>query len=388
MIIDPKLLQPILQEQSDPFATMASQVDVWVAANLPEYMGTWNVVKSTFLRRILKLGKSGSYLRGQGSTAPHHLLGSAIQSIYELVGSSVYYTSYFWRAYSYWLSKGKFNPRWPLFGEGEVRLACSILTTDEKRQLKQKASDIWKNVFDDTKAMNELIRHIEPQIKRMCSKKIRFLVQYDASLSIEDLYQDILCDVMVVLRNNDTFCDDLMANVGWIIRCAENAIQNKRSNAQASKRSRIASSEEGMSNKQEVEFNRLSNQEEVNSFCLEDLLRLHQGDLSKEIEDTDSAIFLGELIKKADPKISTYLRAVCEGKYNPDFWTWFYHHEPLLAQRDVYRGGDPEALGPFIQRHLDLPTWQLTGFLHEHFPDIKAKIRDTPRNRNLLRGVA
>ena len=107
-------------------------------------------------------------------------------------------------------------------------------------------------------------------------------------------------------------------------------------------------------------------------FSLSDLLRVHQGDLTREIEAADSAVCLGELLQKADPKINTYLRTIW-GEHNPDFWTWFYHHEPQLAKRDIYIKECPEALGPYIQRHLKLPTWQLTGFLHQHLPTLFPK---------------
>ena len=376
-ILDPKLLQPIKHDKKDPFATMVFQMDVWVSLNLPEYRGTWQIVKGVLLRRILKLGgNTGSFLSGQGVSAPHHELCTAIQSMYDLVNSSVYYTSQFWRAYSSWLNTGEFDPRWPLFGRREARLASSILTSEEKDNLKNKVSEVDKDVFRDPKSVDKLVKYIEPKIKNMCMKKIKFIAQYDSAVSFEDLYQEVMCGIMVMLRNKDTFCDDLMENVGWVIKCAENTIHNLRSKSLRSKRDLV--------NKRDLPLD-TSEEEEDTYFRIDDLLKL---DLDCIVDRTESSIFLEELIQKADPKISTYLRAVCEDKYSSDFWAWFYHHEPVLAQRDAYREGHPEALGPYIQRHLGLPTWQLTGFLHEHLPDLKSKVKDTPRNKNLLRGAA
>ena len=72
--------------------------------------------------------------------------------------------------------------------------------------------------------------------------------------------------------------------------------------------------------------------------------------------------------------ISSYLKFICCGEHNPDFWTWFYVNEPTLAQRIAYLEENPEAIAPFLQRHLDLPTHQLTDFLRRHLPDVLSKI--------------
>jgi DNA-directed RNA polymerase specialized sigma24 family protein len=373
-MIDVKLLRPTTYGQLNPFATTMQTLESKIREHHPDYIPLWEKLIKLYIRRILKLGKTGASIRSLLGKSPNYELKSILSDIYEIIDNCEYYTSHIWRAYSYWLTTQKYNPRWPQADEQEIHYIDNLLTEEERAIVRVKASEIWVNVFDDPEGINKLMKQIEPTIKGLCYKRAGLLASYDAALySFEDLYQEIYCSVLTMIRKNDTFHDNPMKMVSWVIKCADNIIHNIT----------------GKVIKSSPKMIHTSTMEEKDDFNLDDLLRIeHQGQFFQEMKEMEDSIQLTELIAKADPKISIYLRTVCGGEHNTDFWTWFYHHEPILAQREAYLEEHPEALGPYVQRHLALPTWELTSFLNQYLPDLMTKVSNTPRNRKLIKGVA
>ena len=367
-MIRPSLLRPTALGTPDPFASICIDVEAWIKLNRPDYMDTWSSFKNTLLRRILRLKKkSGAYLRDRALAAREQsdVLGSTLMSLYEMTDSSVYYTSDYWRAFTYWLDKGKFNPRWPQFGRCDAGLACDLLDSGELETMRQQASRIWDMV--DEGALSRLIVKVRPKIAHMCRTRIWFLSSYDPALySQEDLTQDVTCAVINALRKCEIFRDDPEKMVGWVIKSADNMIHNIRTKALAGKRTPVIFDD--------LDDGRSCEREKHLSDCdmnLDDLLRVEMGDLDREIREVENEVCLEQLLEKADPKIASYLRTICRSEYNSDFWKWFCCNEPVLAQRKAYIDEHPEAIGPYIQRHIGLPTWKLAGFLHQHLPHLK-----------------
>lgn len=399
MILSHTLLHPITYKVQDPFASIIDQMEIWLKEYQPLYYAQrWQIVKYDYLKRILGLAKNGPALRGHAQTAPNHELGSVLLDIYHMLDHCVYFTSRYWRAFFYWLKSGKFNPSWPQFSQREVCLALSILRPEDLEILKIEAAKEWIDPFTDNRTLEKLFTTIKKPVHNLCYKRASFLGLYDPALySVSDLKQHAYEAILVALRNHDYFTSQPNKMVGWTLKCADNAMHNLRDSALAGKRSRIIEYSDWNVDIGTTLFGGkyythrecylsapIANDDSTVGLTLMDSIHLLGHYPRKEVDTMENNLWLNELLGVADPKINTYLRTICGGEHNPDFWSWFYYNEPSLAQRISYVEENPEALGPFLQRHLDLPTHTLVGFLRQHLPDLLSKLSDTPRNRALL----
>lgn len=408
MIVPHALLNPIAYQIQDPFASIVESVERWLEIHQPNYLiktdkSDWPTIKYEYLKRLLGLARNGSALRGHTQAAPTDELTSVLLEIYQLLDHCVYFTSQYWRAFFYWLKTGKLNPCWPQFGQKEADLAYSLLTQDEISKLRLEADKEWLDFLSDKAFVATLFKKIRRPIYRLCFKRVSFLQDYDPALySLADVQQYAIESVLVSLRNNDHLNRSMDWLIGWSIKCADNAIHNLIGKATAKKRSRIL--EEDDRHSSDIQFGGdVYRQRECHlsyalftphkdmgydnnepSFTLLDSLKLLGNQPFKDADDMEDNICLRELLELADPKINSYLRTICGGEHNPDFWSWFYYHEPSLAQRIAYIEENPEALGPYLQRHLNLPTYQLTSFLRQHLPSLLERVSSTPANKAML----
>jgi len=381
MVLPRTLLNPVSYQVQNPFASIIDHMEPWLAEHQPDYLvNKWPKVKYSYIQRILGLAKNGSALRGHSQTAPTHDLSSTLLDIYNMLDHCAYFTSKYWRAYFYWLKTGTISPCWPQFGQREVDMANSLLTPGDIEKLKVEADKEWLDFFSDTNEVNKLFKQLKKPIYSLCYKRISFLSLYDnAMYSLEDVHSQVNMAILVALRKNDYFSSQSSKMMGWAIKCADNAIHNIRIKAVASKRNRIMDdpifSFHDEFTHRECSITPDEDIDPIDSFLITNLLH------EDEVEDN---ICLNQLINIAssiDPKIDKYLRVICGGEHDADFWSWFYYNEPTLAQRISYIEENPEAIGPYLQRHLGLPTYQLTGFLKQHLPSLLNKVSNTLANR-------
>lgn len=404
MILPHRLLNPTSYQVQDPFASLMDCMETWIKEKEPGYLdvsnkNNWQKVKYGFARRILGLGKNGSALRGQAQLAPNTYLNSALFDIYHLLDHSIYFTSQYWRAFYYWMKTGKLNPCWPQFSEREALVTYSLLTPEDIELIKIEAGKEWADVLDP-KLIDRIFKKIKRPVYRLCYKRAGFLQNFDPALySLADLQQYVLKSVLVSLRNSDHISRSFDWLVGWSVKCADNALHNVVTKATAKKRNRAIDEDECTNSPcfssdtyrhrecylSLTPFAQDKEEEEKDPFTLLDSLRLLGNQPFKEAEDMENNACLKELLKLADPKINSYLRTICGGEHNPEFWTWFYYNEPTLAQRIAYIEENPEALGPFLQRHLNLPTHQLTSFLKQHLPTLLERVSNSSTSGNRAR---
>lgn len=387
-ILSAKLLSPMIHKIQDPFASLVNEIEAWLTKYQPNYLtDKWPQVKYGYLQRALGLAKNGSALRGYARSAPTEELTSTLLDIYALMDHSVYFTSRYWRAFFYWLKTNKLSPCWPQFGEKEISLALSTLTEEDLTKLREEANKEWLDFFEDDIAVANLFKKITKPIQYLCYKRIEFLTKYDPAMySYEDLQQHVLEKILATLRNNDYIPTHPTKMIGWAIKCADNSIHNLRDRALAQKRNYKTPDpnivlvynhhiEEFVHIKEDM--NRQDTSEDVNEYMRRDTFE-------KDLEDS---LALQNLLKHASPKINCYLRTICKGEHNPDFWTWFYYNEPTLAQRPAYIMENPEAIGPYLQRHLNLSTHQLTDFLRQHLPTLLERVSSASNRVKLAYAV-
>ena len=417
MILSRSLLNPILHQIQDPFASIVECVEKWLTKFQPSYLveeskSTWPTIKHEYIKRLLRLAKNGSALRGHAHLAPTADLNTALLDIYQLLDHCVYFTSQYWRAFYYWLKTGKLNPAWPQFSEREALLAYSLLTQDEIAYLRIEAEKEWVDFSADKELLTNLFKKIRRPVYRICYKKAGFLQEYDPALySLADIQQYAMESVLASIRNNDHLSRSLDWLIRWSIRCADNAVLNLINKATAKKRNKALEEDErssvqfcgnlyrhrecylslapyaspaNCSGEQYQAGDQDSYGRQAVAFTLLDSLQLLGNQPFKDAETIENNLCLKELLKLADPKINSYLRTICGGEHNAEFWSWFYYNEPTLAQRLAYIEENPEALGPYLQRHLDLPTYQLTSFLRQHIPSLLERVSKTPSNQAML----
>lgn len=402
MILSHTLINPIVYKIQDPFFSIIDEIEHWLTEYQPNYKETkWSVIKYEYLKRLLGLAKNGSYLRGQVRHAPTEELETLLLDIYHLLDHCVYFTSQYWRAFFYYLKTGKLNPCWPQFSQREADLACSLLSEDDLTKLRIEADKEWTDFFSDSTLMTTLFKKIRRPIYRLCYKRVSFLQEYDPSLySLADVQQYAMESILVSIRNNDYLNKSMDWLIGWSLKCADNAIHNLIGVATAKKRSKIIEDDDAGSNQfSQFGYAFYKHREYYLSLPLQGNKNLYEDDIEFPLIDSilvlgnqpfanttdlEDKICLKELIKIADPKIGSYLRTICGGEHNPDFWAWFYYNEPTLVQRIAYIEENPGALGPYLQRHLNLPTYQLTSFLRQHLPDLLEKVSNTSSNQAML----
>lgn len=373
-ILSREALNPTRFNVQDPFAMIVTEVENWLLVKQPDYLySTWPTVKRDYLKRILGLDPAGTRngltLRHHATVAPTDELSDTLLAIYDLIDHSVYFTSKYWRAFYYWVKYGKTSSCWPQFSQREIDAALTVLQSGDIAILKTEAEKEWVDFFANGDEINSIFRKIKKPLLTLCYTRVSFLSKYDPALySIEDLVQYARESILVSLRNNDYIPKDPNRVVGWALKCADNAIHNLRIKALAKKRGFFLHQEESVDTPDVSE-------------CLHISSATPDAWYFPTVEDQ---VQLQELLSYADPKIGSYLRTVCGGEHNPDFWSWFCTHEPKLAQKAAYVEENPEALGPYLQRHLNLSTHQLTSFLKAHLPSLLEKVSDTPLNRAIL----
>lgn len=334
------------QLPKNPFASLISQIEAKLQEH-PHYLTTsWEEVKRSFLLHLLGLEHNGSKINRLAHSAPNEAITCLILDTYEDLNHKTYFTSQFWRSFYFWLDRSVINKeRWPLFGETEIYLSLSLLRPDEIAVLKKEAESQWANFFDDQTAVDALFRKVQGPITNLCRRRLNYLTRKDPALySLPDLVQQVNYEVSHTLRNNDHFADAPSKMYRWTLKCADNIILNIKNQAQALKR--------GL----DSEYLELDGVDEWEMPNIEILGTL------------EDRLCLDEMIKKANPKIQTYLTILFKEHHSPDFWEWFYRAEPELACKTVYTEEHPEVLSPWVQRWLDLPTHELVGFLKNTVP--------------------
>jgi hypothetical protein len=374
MILTHSLLHPIAYCIQDPFASICETMEAWLAIHQPEYLlAVWPKVKQEYVKRILKISKKGSALRGYAQKAPVPILKDTLLEIYDLLDHCMYFISKYWRAFYYYLKTGELNSIWLQFGQREVDLIFTMLSEEEINQLKIKAEQEWPDLFSNTQAINKFFKKLQKPLNSLYFKRISFLRMYDpAKYAQDDMLQEINMKVATILRQNDYITSDPYKMTSYALKCADNAIHNLRGEAMANKRSRIilASNESESDTYKELSLNSQMLIDDEDVTLLESIQLL--GDMPfKDADIIENNICLEQLIAIASPKIQTYLKTVCAIEHNLDFWSWFYYHERELAQRPIYVQEHPEAIGMYVQRHLNLPTHELTKFLFEHLPSLR-----------------
>jgi hypothetical protein len=388
-ILSTELLNPVRYQTQDPFASICKTIESWLTIHQPEYLiSTWPQIKYDYLKRLLGVEKKGSYLRSYAQTAPNDDLGSALMSVYEVIDRSVYFTSKYWRAFYYYLKHNKFSTCWPQFGSDEAELACSLLTEDELQFFRSEADKEWLDYSSSEATITKLLKDIKKPLLTLCYKRVSFLSDFDPMYSSEDIYQCANEEILIRLRNNDYIPSNPQKLIGWALKCADNALHNLRTKA-------LAQSRSGFHEVPCDDWNYDSDEMDTTMINQSRMIPLHHGGEHTQWECPENvvpesltvlnvvedSICVQNLLEHADPKINTYIRTICCGEHNPDFWTWFYQNEPSLAQRPAYVAENPEAIGPFLQRHLKLPTHQLTRFLKQHLPEILERVSNTPVNK-------
>jgi DNA-directed RNA polymerase specialized sigma24 family protein len=354
-----RLLSPSIYNVPNPLASIVRRMEDGLAAH-PLYLEQeWPKVKRGFIHRVLGLSKTGSMLRGCSVRAPNDEAASAILDVYALLDKSVYFTSRYWRAFYHWLNHGALGAHWPQFGQPELDLALAVLDHQEIDSLKAEARKDWQD-FHTQAEMDALFKRIKKPLRSLCTERVAFLAGCDASIySADDVMQHACEEILARLRQKDYRpCSEGRMD-GWVMKCADNALHNLRDKALAKMRSPLVGSKYRMSSfshgGQDGESDESFTQEEEGV---------------QAVADLDDFIQVRELMDKADPKIRTYLKTICCGEHNPEFWTWFYYNEPALSKREAYVTENPEAIGPYLQRHLNLSTHHLTRFLKENLPEI------------------
>lgn len=370
------LLNPVISQIQNPFFSLVETIEKWLLENESEYLSdTWPKVKEAYVKRCLKV-KNGSFLRGFSLRCQNPELAVTLHDVYQMLDHCTYYTSKLWRAFYYYLKTGQLNlAAWPQFGKQEADLVCSVLSQSELERYRIEAHKEWLNYYEDQTSINNLFKKLKKPIHNLCYKRsVNFL--YDtAKYSLEDLKQYAFEAIIKAIRRNDYIPKNPDKIIGWSLKCADNAIHNQLSLSMSDgQRRTILDDDTGC---HRLRLNSLSHEyltEDSTSSATLDA-KLLDDDVFMLTKEMENEVFVKELIEQADPKISSYLKFVCCGEHNPDFWTWFYYNEPTLVQRISYLEENPEAVAPYLQRHLELPTWQLTNFLRKHLPDILDKVK-------------
>jgi len=359
MILSRELLNPVSYQTQDPFASIIEQMEIWLKEYQPEYLTTtWPQIKCAYLKRILKLASNGCKLKGYVHLAPTEDLSSTLFDIYQLLDRCIYFTSKYWRAFYYYLKTGSLNSAWPQFGQREINVALSLLSQEDIDKLKIEANKEWLDFYASEKEITSLFKRLKQPILNLCFKRVAFLAASDPAVySIRDMQQQVYEALLIKLRKNDYFTYDQNKMLGWAIKCSDNVLHNIRDDA-LRKRGCIKTDKELIPNIP------------VTTKLIEAVTSIESIKIAEDIEEE---LCLKELLDAANPKINSYLRTICCGEHNPDFWTWFYYNEPTLSQKIAYVEENPEALGPYVQRHLQLPTYELVDFLKQHLPSLLEK---------------
>ena len=367
-LLSRELLSPIYSEISNPFTAIIETLDRVVDQ---DFAPIWHETKRTFALKLFSMAKISKKLSQQ---APNFLLEDAISDIRSALECSAYFTSQLWRAFYYYLNTGDLNPRWPQFGVKEANTIIGLLTLEELAVLKQNARKDWKSLFDDKEGINNLFKHIRPQIIQLCKKRATFLTWIDPAVySFEDLLQQTYCSVVKSLRTSDYFTDDSKKMIGWAIKCADNSLHDLIDVAKASKRSRIVNGQQ-----RACELVIHNDEGDMES------LRLQDNPLSHP-DHVEDAIFYHQIIARAkNPKIRSYLQIVCGEEHNFDFWSWLSYTKPKLSRREAFVTENPKVLGSWVQRWLDLPTGRLIAFIRQEVPELLESLKEPQRTKLCL----
>jgi hypothetical protein len=380
MILTHELLNPITYKIQNPFSSIIDNIEKWLNEHQKEYLiTTWPNIKYEYLKRILSLSAKGSALRGYARLAPTEELKTTLLDVYLLLDRCVYFTNRFRRALFHYLKTNSLSPCWPQFGEKEVNVTFSLLQAEDLCKLKTKMDKGIDFTFDDA-AISELLKQVRRPLRSLCYKRVRFLAAADpAAYALEDVQHKMYEAILIAIQKKDYFPKP-DKRVGWALKIADNALHNLRIFALAEQRSPILNAEKNESSLC-ISWNEISNSTLTE---ITDELPILDGE-PFTLADIEEKICVEELLTIANLKIHSYIRTICCGEHNPEFWEWFYYTEPSLAQQISYVEENPETLGPYLQRHLNLPTQELTNFLKQHLPTLLEKISHTSMKRALKR---
>jgi hypothetical protein len=404
-ILSRESLTPFSSKLKNPLSTAFKEIENYLLSSknneeheknlLQFHKNDWPKLKKYLVLRALHFGNAhGPAIIGMARRAPDQELATAITEMYKLIDCCAYYTSHYWRAVYYWLrSGGRFCETWPNFDKEDADLTFSMLSRDEIEVIMEDSEDKFPNAFDDTEGVKTLFNKIQKKIKNLCKKRLHFLSKFDPAIySLEDLQQEVNCTVLMSLRFCDYFSDRPEKLIRWAMKSADNAIHSIRDYAQTEKRAKIKqviteNGEETFVLRECPLSQPLSEGDDEGAvFTLADSIRILGEHAFKEHELLLDSTCFSQLMKKADPKIKHYLRILWGGEHDEQFWDWFYYQEPELAKRAAYIEENPEAIGPWVQRWLNLSNHQLLSFLREELPEALERV--SPQTKNLLNRYA
>jgi DNA-directed RNA polymerase specialized sigma24 family protein len=377
MALSTRVLRPVSFNVQNPLYTVFEESDALMKSyDYPK----WALIKRNIVAQLLHIESHGAFLNGAVRTAPNIEISDTIDELKNLITNSYYFSTQYWRAFYYWINKGgKFNPRWPQFGEAEAQITMSLLTPGQLELVTVKAKGIWPEAEMRKRKLEQIFHQIQARISSLCYTRLRYLMQYDPALySAEDLKQIVNYELLKRFQASDFFDDDPTELIGWAIRCADNIIHNLREYAQAGKRAKLIVVQEGDRAHgvetqflfREVAIHTPLKEESRSNFTLAESIRLLGDGPWDQVVEMRDRICLEQLLAKADSKIKTYLKIIWGGEHNPDFWSWFYRNEPKLASRAEYIQENPEAISHWVEVWLKLPRWRLMAFFKENMPEL------------------
>jgi len=377
-VLPKEILTPVSSGIQDPLHSMLGAFEAILASHPAYQRDVWPEVKKGLIYSALQLKNCGSFLNGAVQTAPNLELATALDEMKQLISYSAYFTSQYWRAFYYWLDKGKFNPRWPQFSQREVSATLTSLEEKDLDKIKEIATKSWPDFFADTQGVNDLFSKLQRNIKNLCFKKLHFLSVYDCALySKEDLHQEINLRTLQRLRQSDYFEDDPIKMIRWATKCADNCIKQLREYALADKRCRIdrvaeADAEGNTKHHTTLRETALSSLLGEDFVTLEDAVRFLavKGPSTQDEGAIYDSTCLRQLQNLGNPRMNVYLDILWGENHNIEFWHWFQREYPNLAKKSLFIEERPEAIGPWVQRWLGLTDTDIITFFRNHLPTL------------------
>lgn len=372
-MLSDKVLRPVTSKIPNPLVSAFKEAETYIT---PDYLAKWKILKNYIVAQCLHISTHQAFFNGAVKTAPNINISIMLEEFKDLISNSYYFSHQYWRAFYYRITKDKLNPRWLQFEEDEFQATLALLSPEQRAQVKSKAKDFWTETGFRKKGLEKIFKEIQPNITRLCYSRLRYLSQHDPAMySAEDLKQIVNCELLKRFQASDFFDDRPLEMIGWALRCADNIIHNLRNYAQANKRAKLllVPTEENKFNYlvREIALSTPTDTSKETSSTLQDSIALLGDGAWDHIAELRNKICYDQLMENANPKIQQYLKIIWGENYNSDFWAWFYQNEPALANRVEYLQENPEAIGPWVQRWLKLPTWELVSFLKTNMPNLE-----------------
>ena len=338
----------------------------------------WPDLRHRIILHALKVQKSGNRVNAVLREAPS-AMASSLDQVYQMLQHNIYLTSQYWRAAHHHIRTGGFSPDYPKFGERDLALAMGALSQETLTQIREGEPQVD---FMDTARLHKLVKAVRPYIKREVYRRTKFLRNTDPALySAEDLVRELECRLIMKLRNEPKLKDHPNMLFGWCYKVISNEIPNLLEFASSEARARVRQNFDRDSNPvldgeghptylvRETDFFRDSVGAEGDGERFELFAAVQYA--NRDAVHHDDVMSIARLREKAGDSIGRYLDVLFNGGDDVEFRNWFKEQEPEISRRRRHVEGDPEAIGPWIQRWLNLSTRQLITFLDDAAPCMK-----------------